>query len=77
MEDDLDSEGEDGPIIYFIGGQLETQIDANMHIEQRPKKPRALVYNFFEWSASDSCYECKICRYEFCDGITMEPYGMF
>lgn len=29
----------------------------------KPKKTRALVYQFFEWIADISQYECKLCKY--------------
>lgn len=55
---------ENGSIVLYIENPNQEQVNGDAHIpKQRPKKPRALAYQFFEWEEDSSRYKCKICGY--------------
>lgn len=69
MDNDLIAEekgptvDEDSSLRTVESGTL-SQIDGGvMASTSKPKKTRALVYQFFEWITEINQYECKLCKY--------------
>lgn len=59
---------ENGPIVVYINDQVEEtngQVAAVPAVKARkkPVRPRALVYDFFDWDEESSRYKCKNCKY--------------
>lgn len=49
-------------IVFYIDGE-EPTIGGLQSTPSIPKKPRALVYQFFEWEQESSRYKCNLCEY--------------
>lgn len=58
---------ENGSFVFYLtepnqGEQINGDVQATI-ARRKPKKPRALAYQFFEWEEESSRYKCKICAY--------------
>lgn len=72
MEVPSHNEIESGSIVFYIGNPNEAEkvTGGKQPATLKPKKPRAVVYQFFEWEKESARYKCKICEYanELCCG---------
>lgn len=70
LELDLDMDslncdgGENGSIIVYIDNPNQDQVNDDAPVaRKRPKRPRAVAYQFFEWDENANHYQCKLCEY--------------